>query len=130
MRLDDLRRQPDISWSNGFVGILGRCLGLPGATLPDIWLTKFLPDILLHPGLSLLRDTRRVGTHVGDETLMATLAQFYTLVKLLRKAHGLFRLEVEPGRGILLQGAGSIGQVRLAALLLLLHFQNSVRGTL
>jgi len=54
--------------------------------------------------------------------MLAALAQFDALVERLGNAHGLFRLEVEPRRSILLHSAGCVGQVWLATLLLFLDF--------
>ncbi len=52
------------------------------------------------------RDIRRVGTHVGNETLGAFSTEIDTFVEFLRDLHRAANRVVELARGFLLQRAG------------------------
>src|SRR5579859_4060964 len=103
------------------MGILGGGFGFSGATRPDVRLSVFRGDIGFDFSLRFVRDTGRVGTHVGDQTLVTTRAHLDTFIEVLGQAHGFLRFEVEPERGFLLHCTGGIGWVWLAALFFLLY---------
>src|SRR6266404_907347 len=94
--LDKLRCQCHICWANRFMCVLGGRFGLRCTSLSNIGLTKFLPEIRLQTRLCFIGDTRGVGTHIGNQTLKSTPAEFNPFVKLLGQAHGLLRFKVEP----------------------------------
>ena len=54
----------------------------------------------------LVREAERVGTHIGDQTGQAVLAQLDAFIQLLRNAHGAARGHIELAAGLLLQGRG------------------------
>ena len=66
-------------------------------------------------------NTRRVGTHIGDQTDRTLRADLHTLIQTLRHAHRAAHIESQPASRILLQFAGRIRSLRIIPALLLLH---------
>ena len=64
-----------------------------------------------------VRDTHRVGAHVGDQADRALIAHLHAFVELLRRPHRTPRRKPQLFRGFLLDGAGREGRRRLPAAL-------------
>ena len=60
-------------------------------------------NIVLSHDLHLFRDTRRVCTHVRNQTYVTIGTDFKTFVKMLRNHHGTLRTKVQFTHTILLQ---------------------------
>ena len=87
----------DVRRTDGLVGLLGP-LGLGLVVIPArVLLTVELDDLLLALGQRLLREVDRVGTHVGDETL---------LVEVLRHGHRLRDAHAQLAARLLLERRG------------------------
>src|SRR5690606_31896662 len=74
-------------------------------------------ELLRDEGVPRLRgalgDTRRVGTHVGDEPGRALVPEFDPLIELLRHTHRLLGGEAEALGRLLLEGGGREGRWRV-----------------
>ena len=82
------------------------------------WGPNLPADELAHFGDGVVRDARRIGTHVGDETDRAFAAQFHAFIELLRQHHGALHAEAQLARRFLLQGGRDERSDRIAALFL------------
>src|SRR5260370_2844795 len=118
-----LRSQRYIRGTDCLMCILCCRLRLTRTSLTDIGLAKSFSNVSFYLSLCLIRDTGRVGTHIGNQTLMAACSQFNTFVELLGQTHGFLGLKVEPNRGILLHGTRRIRQSWLTALFACIIFQ-------
>ena len=77
-------------------------------------------DVLAQCGHRVVGDTRRIGTHIGDEAGRTFIAELDTFVEPLRECHRALRGVTMLARGILLQAARDEWCLRLLAALLLL----------
>ena len=97
------RGRPARPSSSVDVRLLGQVLGAVASA-----------DELAHRVERVVRDARRVGTHVGDETDRAFVAELDALVEPLRDAHRAAGCEAELARRLLLQLRGDEGRQRVA----------------
>src|SRR5271157_2556970 len=92
---------------NGFVCVLSVFLRLVGVRRFRQELKAVgAGDQLARFGERLVRDTGRVGTHVGDKPDRALVAEIDTFVEALRDDHGSLHAEAQLARGVLLELAG------------------------
>ena len=125
---DLIRQQLNVRRADGFVRILRIALGLEHARLAGIELVAVAPaDKARGGGGRLVSQTERVGTHIGDQTGQAVLAQLDAFVQLLRDAHRAARGHVELAAGFLLQGRGDERRRRAALFLAALDLAHGKR---
>ena len=86
-----------------------------------VLLAKVFCDLLLALCQCLNSQVHRVGTHVGNQTL---------LVEVLRNGHRLRNAHAEFTAGLLLQGRGGKGRCRETLCRFLFALRNAERGTL
>ena len=119
---DVLRGQGHIGGADGLVGVLGAALGLEMPSGGGIILRAIpVVDKVFRGGQGLLRQSERVGTHIGDETHRALAGDVNALIQLLGDGHGAGGGHVQLAGGLLLQGGGGKRGGGLAVLLLPLH---------
>ena len=78
--------------------------------------------------MRVVADARGIGTHVGDETDGAFLADLDAFIQPLRQHHGALHAEAQLARGFLLQGGGDERRDRIALLLARGHDLDDVVG--
>ena len=104
---DLFRQQLHVGRTNGFVRVLRVALGLEHTRLARIiFLAVAAADETGGSGGSLVGQTERVGTHIGDKTGQAVLAQLDAFIQLLRDAHRAARRHVQLAAGLLLERRG------------------------
>ena len=87
--------------------VLRARFGLVGARLAGIVVLAVAAlDEACRSSGRLVSQTERVGTHIGDQTGKAVLAQLDALIQLLRDAHGAARRHVQLAAGLLLERRG------------------------
>ena len=87
--------------------VLRVALGLEHTRLARIiFLAVAAADETGGSGGSLVGQTERVGTHIGDKTGQAVLAQLDAFIQLLRDAHRAARRHVQLAAGLLLERRG------------------------
>ncbi len=94
--------------------------------LADIALAPAAADILLGRGHRLVRDTQRVGTHIGDQTDGPVAGDLHTFVQRLGGPHGAGGREAVAAAGLLLEGGGNEGRRRHTAAAALIHLGDGV----
>ena len=109
----------DVRRADGLVGLL-RALGLGLVVVPRrVFLAVEFRDLLLALRERLLREVHRVGTHVGDQTL---------LVEVLRHGHGLRDRHAQLAARLLLERRGREGRRGITLRGLLLGFRHRELG--
>ena len=104
---DLLGQQLHVGRADGFVRVLRARLGLVNARLAGIVVLAVAAlDEACRSSGRLVSQTERVGTHIGDQTGKAVLAQLDALIQLLRDAHGAARRHVQLAARLLLEGRG------------------------
>ena len=76
-----------------------------------------LADVVADIGDGVIADARRIGTHVGDETHGAFVADLDAFIEALRDHHSALHAEAQLTRGFLLQGGSDERGDRIALLL-------------
>ncbi len=79
----------------------------------------FLANVFAHFLDGLGSNPGRIGTHVGDQTDQAFVAQFHAFIQALRNHHGALHAEAQLARRVLLQFAGGERRGGVAAALFL-----------
>ena len=126
---DLVRQQLNVGRTDGFVRVLRVSLGSEYARLAGIELVAVTPaDKTCGGGGRLIRQTERVGTHIGDQTGQAVLTQFDAFIQLLRNAHRAAWGHVELAAGLLLQGRGDERRRRAALFLAALDLAHDKRA--
>ena len=104
------------------MGILSRTL-----SSIHIWFRRIIiftivaNNIILSHSLHLFRDTRRVCTHVRNQTYVTIGTDFKTFVKMLCNHHGTLRTKVQFTHTILLQRRRCKGRCRFTRTLALFN---------
>ena len=107
--------------TNRFVRVLRVLLRLEGVgRLRQKLRAILLADQLAHLGDRVVRDARRIGTHVGDQADGSLFAQINAFIQALGDHHGALHAEAQLARGVLLELAGRKRGSRILAPLFLL----------
>src|SRR5579885_3321772 len=97
----------NIRRTNGLVGVLRVFLGLEGVRSGrQIRMAELRLDPFTDSSNGLGRYTRRVGTHIGDETDRLA-ANVHALIQALGDAHRALDIKSKLARCVLLEFAGS-----------------------
>ena len=104
---DFFRQQLHVGRTNGFVRVLRVALGLEHTRLARIiFLAVAAANEASSGSGGLVRQTERVGTHIGDKAGQTVFTEFNTFVQLLRDAHRAARRHIQLAAGFLLQRRG------------------------
>ena len=105
--LDQLRIERDIARADCFVSVLRVCLGLvaPGLT-GVVFFAVAAADDFSRSGKGFFGNTKRVRSHIGDETHGAFFSQLDAFIELLGKHHRALRGQIQLSRRLLLQARG------------------------
>lgn len=123
--LDLVRAHFDHGGTDGLMSILGIGFGLIHPLgRRQVLGAELFADVLGSVCLGLVRDTQRVGTHVGNETHGAHARYLHAFVELLGCLHGAAGLEAQLAGGLLLEGRGGEGRCRALSADALLHRSN------
>src|SRR5271166_5103047 len=117
--------------ANGLMCVLGILLRLVGVRRFGQKLgTEIASDKVTHFAYRFIRHARRIGTHVGNESDRAFVAEVDAFVEALRQDHGTLNAEAQLARGVLLELAGSERRCRAAAALALVNRAHAPVGVL
>ena len=101
---DFFRQQLHVGRTNGFVRVLRVALGLEHTRLARIiFLAVAAANEARSGSGGLVRQTERIGTHIGDKAGQTVFTEFNTFVQLLRDAHRAARRHIQLAAGFLLQ---------------------------
>ena len=131
IRLHVVRMAHGRARTDGFVRILRVLLRLVGVgRLRQELRAVFLPNQLAHFGQRFIGNAGGVGTHVGDQTNRALVAEIDAFIQPLGDHHGALHAETQLARGILLELAGGKRRSRTATAFALFHRANVPVGLL
>ena len=85
-----------VCWSDGFVSVLSVALSfIFFRCVRDILIAIFFSDKIICRCSCFIRNSKAVGTHIGDKTCLTHIVYLNTLIKLLSGFHRSSRLKAE-----------------------------------